>query len=47
LENIRKITEYSSKEEMVLQYLSNKNLFRNYRTEDGKSVFSVLNNFLI
>ena len=47
LENIRKITGYSSKEEMVLQYLSNKNLFRNYRTEDGKSVFSVLNDFLI
>ena len=47
LEDFRKITGYSSKEEMVLQYLSNKNIFRNYRTSDGKSVFSMLNDFLV
>ena len=47
LEEITQITNYSSKEEMVLQYLSNKNIFRNFRTSDGKSVFSILNDFLI
>ena len=47
LEEIRQVTGYSSKEEMVLEYLSNKNIFRNYRTNDGKSVFSVLNDFLV
>ena len=47
LEEIRKITEYPSKEEMVLQYISNKNIFRKFRTQNGESVFSILNDFLI
>lgn len=47
LEEIRQITGYSSKEEMILQYLTNKNIFRNFRTLDGKSIFSILNNFLV
>ena len=47
LEEFKEITGYSSKEEMVLQYISNKNIFRKFRTSDGKSVFSLLNNFLV
>lgn len=47
LEEFKEITGYSSKEEMVLQYISNKNIFRKFRTFDGKSVFSLLNNFLV
>ena len=47
LEKFKEITGYSSKEEMVLQYISNKNIFRKFRTSDGKSVFSLLNNFLV
>ena len=46
LEECRKASNYNSKEEMVLEYLLNKNIFRNFRTSDGKSVFSILNSFL-
>lgn len=46
LEECRKASNYNSKEEMVLEYLLNKNIFRNFRTSDGKSVFSILNGFL-
>lgn len=47
LEEFKEITGYASKEEMILQYISNKNIFRNFRTSDGKSVFSLLNDFLV
>ena len=46
LEECRKASNYNSKEEMVLEYLLNKNIFRNFRTSDGKSIFSILNSFL-
>lgn len=47
LEECRKASNYPTKEDMVLEYLSNKSIFRNYRTSDGKSVFSLLNSFLV
>lgn len=46
LEECRKSSGYSSIERMVLEYLNNKDMFRNYRTSDGKSVFSLLNSVL-
>lgn len=46
LEECRKSSNYGTIEQMVLEYLNNKNLFRNYRTSDGKSVFSLLNSVL-
>lgn len=42
----QKASNYSSQDQMVLEYLNNKNLFRTFRTSDGKSVFSLLNELL-
>lgn len=46
LEECRKGSNYSTVKQMVLEYLNNKDIFRNYRTSDGKSIFSLLNNLL-
>lgn len=46
LDECRKASNYSSNEEMVLQYLNNKSIFRKFRTQDGKSVFSTLSKIL-
>ena len=46
LENCRKSSNYNSIQQMVLEYLNNKDLFRQYRTKDNKSVFSLLNSTL-
>ena len=46
LESCRKSSNYNSIQQMVLEYLNNKDLFRQYRTKDNKSVFSLLNSTL-
>lgn len=47
LELCKIATKHSSIEQMILEYLSNKNSFREYRTSDGKSVFSLLHSILM
>lgn len=46
LENCRKASNYSSIEQMSLEFLNNRSIFRNFRTEDNQSVFSLLNDVL-
>ena len=46
LENCRKASNYSSIEQMSLEFLNNRSIFRNFRTEDNQSVFSLLNDTL-
>lgn len=47
LEECRKASKHNSIESMVLEYISNKDSFRSYKTKDKKSVYSLLNSLLI
>lgn len=46
LERCKIASEYKSTKNMVLDYLNNKNIFRNYRTSKGESVFTILDTVL-